>query len=527
MIPYTWGRVLSESLRVASYLASLGLPTGSRIGILSKNCAHWIIVDYAIWLAGHVSVPLYPTLTGEAIHQVLQHAGAEVLFVGKVDDWSRQYDGVPPALTCIAMPLFKPSVSVESKMVDWQEILESNQPLADIPETHADQLATIIYTSGTTGVPKGVMHTFGGLAAAAGQASMIYQVSAQDRVLSYLPLSHVAERLVVELASLYEGYAVYFVESLETFARDLKQARPTIFFAVPRIWVKFQSGVSEQLPPKLFDALIRLPVLSLVLKQVILKKLGLHKVRLCLSGAAPLAASLLEWYKKLGLEILEVYGMTENMGYSHSTRAGDQHVGYVGLPNPGVMVKLSDVGEVLVRSVTNMVGYYRAPDETQKVITEDGFLCTGDLGELDRAGRLKITGRIKELFKTSKGKYVAPAPLENLLAAKREAEQVCVLGADLPQPLALITLSGEAKRRLDSDAVGLKRSFSLFLESVNEKVERHERLSHLVLLKDDWDVGSGLVTPSLKIKRHALEKHYADQVDRWSTAKEPIVLGDF
>lgn len=527
-IPYSWGRVFDEAMRMAGYLQSLGLAPGSRVAILSKNCAHWIIADYAIWLAGYVSVPLYPTLTAESIHQILTHADASALFAGKLDDWGAQQAGVPEQVSCIAMPLFDASMQTAGgpQLKPWQEILESNAPLAEVPKTHPDQLATIIYTSGTTGVPKGVMHTFGSLAAAAGQASAIYQVSARDRVLSYLPLSHVAERLVVELASLYEGYTIFFVDRLETFARDLQRAQPTIFFAVPRIWTKFQSGVSDQLSPKTFNLLMRLPVLSRVFKQVILKKLGLHKVRLCLSGAAPLAESLLLWYNKLGLQILEVYGMTENMGYSHSTRAQDQQVGYVGLPNPGVMVKLSDAGEVLVRSVTSMQGYYRAPEETAKVITDDGFLRTGDLGVLDQAGRLKITGRMKELFKTSKGKYVAPAPIENLLAAKPEVEQVCVVGANLPQPMALVKLTDEGAKILARDPSELQSSFSIFMDSVNEKIDRHERLSHLVLLTDDWSVESGILTPTLKIKRHVLENKYSSAMSSWAASKSPIVVNE-
>lgn len=529
LIPYSWGRVFDEAMRMAGYLRTLALPAGSRVAILSKNCAHWIIADYAVWLAGHVSVPLYPTLTPDSMFQILTHADVSVLFVGKLDDWGAQQAGVPDKVACIAMPQFETDAAHgvgELSLKPWQEILDSTEPLAEVPQTDANQLATIIYTSGTTGVPKGIMHTFGGLAAAAGQASAIYQVSAGDRVLSYLPLSHVAERMVVELASLYEGYMVFFVERLETFARDLRVAQPTIFFAVPRIWTKFQNGVSEQLSPNMFNTLMRLPILSRVLKKAILKKLGLHKVRLCLSGAAPLAESLLLWYKKLGLQILEVYGMTENMGYSHSTRAHDQRVGYVGLPNPGVMVKLSDTGEVLVRSVTSMQGYYRAPEETAKVITEDGFLRTGDLGVLDQAGRLKITGRIKELFKTSKGKYVAPAPIENLLAAKPEVEQVCVVGANLPQPLALIKLTEDGEKQLVDDPKGLQDAFAVFRDAINEKIDRHERLSHLVLLTDDWCVDSGILTPTLKIKRHVIELRYADAMAVWAASKSSIIVGE-
>ncbi|MEJ2744058.1 MAG: AMP-binding protein, partial [Gammaproteobacteria bacterium] len=344
---YTWGRVYHEARRMAAYLSSLMLPLGSRIALLSKNCAHWIMADYAIWLAGHVSVPLFPSLSKDAIRRILMHAEASVLFAGKLDNWPSQREGIPQGIKIIGLPL------LDDPSVDrWDAVIAEQEPIAEPVQHSADTLATIIYTSGTTGDPKGVMHSFGSLASAVGHASDIYRVSSRDRVLSYLPLSHVAERLVVELASLYEGFTVFFVESLETFTEDIQRAQPTLFFAVPRVWSLFRQGVLERIPENLFDAILYIPVCSSALRRMVLKELGLHKTRLFLSGGAPLAESVLQWYAKLGVQILESYGLTENMGYSHCTREHDQWAGYVGLPNPGVMVALSDAGEVLVRSAT-------------------------------------------------------------------------------------------------------------------------------------------------------------------------------
>jgi long-subunit acyl-CoA synthetase (AMP-forming) len=397
--------------------------------------------------------------------------------------------------------------------------------MQDSPRRTHEELSTIIYTSGTTGVPKGVMHTFGGMAAAAGQASTLYEVSSRDRILSYLPLSHVAERMCVELVQIYQGTHVFFAESLDTFAHDLQRAKPTVFFAVPRIWTKFQSGVLAKMPAEKLERMLKIPILRDVIKRKIVSGLGLDFCRFALSGAAPISQDLLRWYPTIGIEILEVYGMTENLGYSHATRRGRSRVGFVGQPNPGVEVKLSEQNEILVRSPTTMVGYYKEPGLTDDVIDKNGFLHTGDVGSIEHDGSLKITGRIKEIFKTSKGKYIAPFLIENRLLSNTHIEQINVTGSGLPQPVALVMLAEADRKALATGASrdAIDASLRATLAEVNPVLEAHERLAALVVVKDEWTIENGVLTPTLKIKRNVLDKQFANQLERWSEGRGEVI----
>ena len=513
----SWADVGEQARRSANWLRSRELPQGSRIAIISKNCAHWIIADLAIWMAGHVSVPLYPNLTADSVRQVLQHSEAALAFIGKLDDWPGMAAGVPAELPTIGLPLRPPGPF----SYRWDE-LQACAPIQDDPTPAANQLATIIYTSGTTGMPKGVMHTFSNLGFAASHATELFGVGEDDRVLSYLPLCHVAERMFVELASIYSGQTVFFAESLETFLDDLKRARPTVIFGVPRIWTKFQMGVYSKMSAARLDFLLKLPLIGRLVGNKVLAGLGLDAVRYALSGAAPVPETLLNWYKRLGLEVLEVYGMTENCGYSHVGRPGKFKQGWIGQNSPGVEVRIAEDGEVQVRSGATMQGYYKDPQKTAETITADGFLRTGDKGEQDAEGNLRLTGRIKEIFKTSKGKYVAPAPIENRLAVHARIEQVCVVGDGMAQPMALCVLSEVGRQEIANGSRGdLEDSLKNLLEQVNLALDKHERLQLLVLVKDVWAVDNGFLTPTLKIKRTVVEgtygPHFADWVERRET----------
>ncbi|UTW07767.1 AMP-binding protein [Pseudomonas benzenivorans] len=515
----SWAEVGEQARRAANWLRSRELPQGSRIAILSKNCAHWIVCDLAIWMAGHVSVPLYPNLTAESVSQVLAHSEAALLFVGKLDDWPSMASGVPDDLATVALPLH----AAGDYTYQWHD-LQRCAPIRDDPQPAADQLATIIYTSGTTGNPKGVMHSFGNFGFAASHAIELFSVGEDDRVLSYLPLCHVAERMFVELASLYAGQTVFFADSLETFVADLRRARPTVIFGVPRIWSKFQMGVYSKTSAQKLDLLLKIPVIGRILGRRVLAGLGLDAVRYALSGAAPIPEALLTWYQRLGLEVLEIYGMTENCGYSHVCRPGQFRSGWIGHHNPGVEVRIAADGEVQVRSGTTMQGYYKDPEKTTEALTEDGFLRTGDKGEQDAEGNLRLTGRIKEIFKTSKGKYVAPAPIENRLAVHSRIEQVCVVGDGLPQPLALCVLSEAGRREAANGArSALENSLKTLLEEINGRLDPHERLQGLVLVKDVWAVDNGFLTPTLKIKRNVIEGAYAGQYGEWGSRREALL----
>ncbi|MFN3579525.1 MAG: AMP-binding protein [Pseudomonas sp.] len=515
----TWQEVGDQARRLATYLQSLQLPAASHIALISKNCAHWIIADLAIWMAGHVSVPLYPNLTADSVQQILEHSEARAVFVGKLDDWDSMRPGVPQNLPMLGMPL----APEDPQLLSWQCLLQANEPMQGEPLPDPEQLATIIYTSGTTGMPKGVMQSFASMYYSASNCLRLFNISDEDRLLSYLPLCHVAERQFVEIASLLAGETVFFAESLDTFVADMQRARPTVFFGVPRIWVKFHMGVIKQVPAGVLDMLLAIPLIGRVVARRVLAGLGLDQIRYAVCGAAPVADTTMAWYRRLGLNIAEVYGMTENCGYSHLGRPARYKQGWIGLPNPGVECRLSDEGELQVRSKATMQGYYKEPEKTAETLTEDGFLRTGDVGEIDNEGFLRLTGRIKDIFKTSKGKYVAPAPIENLLAAHSRIEQVCVVGNNLAQPLALVQLSEAGWQDVREQREQLVKTLVELLDDVNGKLNRHEHLSCVVVVEDTWGVENGFMTPTLKIKRNVVEATYQDQFEIWSVSGHAVV----
>lgn len=506
---YNWGEAADQIRRMANYLKQSGLQPGERVAIFSKNCAHWLMCDYAIWMAGGVSVPLYPTLNADMINTILAHSGATYLFIGKLDGWENVAEHISNDVKKIGLSFCPSEISPK-----WEEIMDSTEPMTGhYSGTHED-LATIIYTSGTTGMPKGVMHTFGGIASAARNIGDLYDVGPRDRFVSYLPLAHVAERMCIQVGQAYCGSHVFFCESLDTFAQDLQRARPTIFFGVPRIWTKFQAGVFTKLPQNKLNILFRIPLVSGWIKNKIRTQLGLNEARFCLSAGANIAPSLLEWYRNVGIELLELYGQTENLGYSHSSPQGMGRVGYVGRPNPEVDVKLSPQGEVLILSPTNMKGYYNDPEKTAETFDQYGYLRTGDLGEIDDAGNLKITGRSKEIFKTSKGKYVAPFPIEEHILASPHVEQTCVMGEDMPQPLALIQLTESLRNRTlsEEERAEVTEALQTLFDDVNQKVQSYERLHCMIVVAGEWTIDSGLLTPTLKIQRPKLEAAYKERV---------------
>lgn len=519
---WTWKQAMDEVRRMAAHFRSLGLPPGSRIAMLAKNQAHFIMADLAIWMAGHVSVPLYPTLAASTIAQILDHSGASLILIGKLDGWDAMKPGVPASLPRIILPL-----SPEKEGETWDQIIARTEPMKENPSRGADDLATIVYTSGSTGVPKGVMHSFRTMGTSAVRVGKHMNVNDSDRMLSYLPLAHVFERWVVEMGAIFGGFHIFFAESLDTFVEDLKRARPTIFISVPRLWLKFQGGVFAKMPPKKLARLLKIPIVSGIVKKKVLAGLGLDHVRFAGSGSAPIPPEVIDWYRSLGLQLLEGYGMTENFAYSHISNPGRSRAGYVGEPLPGVEHRISPEGEIQVKSPGSMVGYYKADELTKEAFTDDGFLKTGDRGEIDAEGRLRITGRVKELFKTSKGKYVAPAPIENHLLASSLLEQACVSGAGQPQPHALVVLAEQTRKDLASGTVTkeqIAQGLDTLLAEINPKLDPHEQLDFIAVAKEPWLVENGLLTPTMKIRRGEVEARYAPMIEGWYGAKKHVVF---
>ncbi len=524
VVDYTWRQVLDQSRRMAAYIKAQGFEPGVRVAILSKNSAHFIMAELAIWMAGGTTVAIFPTETAETVRFVLEHSGASLLFVGKLDTWEHQKPGIPAGLPCIALPL-SPKTSYET----WDAIVARTAPLAGKVQRAGADIAILMYTSGSTGQPKGVMHSFERVTRASENIVKDTQSrlgdKTENRILSYLPLAHVFERAWVECASLVDGKThVFFAESLDTFLQDLNRARPTTFISVPRLWLKFQHGVFSKMPPKKLNRLLSIPILGRIVGRKVLKGLGLDQTLLAGSGSAPIPAELISWYRRLGLNLIEGYAMTEDFAYSHNSTPAVNAPGCVGVPLPGVEVRISEDGEILIKSPGQMVGYYKRPDLDKEVFTDDGYFRTGDRGERRADGLLKITGRVKELFKTSKGKYVAPAPIENRINAHPLIETSLVSGVGQPSAYAMVVLSEELRPK-QSDAAfraDVETQLTQLLKDVNSELADYEKLQMIVITREPWTIENGCLTPTMKIKRTRIESEVGTRVDGWYAGRSKV-----
>jgi len=503
---WTWKEAGNHARRMVSALNAHGLKKGDKIALLSKNCAEWIIADIAIMMGGFVSVPLYATITAPTIRMLLEHSGSKAIIVGKLDNFVSQAEGLSADVAAIYMKAYGHSGSLI-----WEDLLEKHEPVSEVHSAGRDEILTIMYTSGTTGRPKGVVHTAGNISAIMEAAKPI-GIPLYPKIFSYLPISHIAERIGIEMLGIYMGGTYHFAHTLESFASDLKAVQPDIFFAVPRIWAKFREKVNEKMPDTKLHTLLKIPILGGLIRKKIKTGMGLSKAVRIFSGAAPISVEMLEWYKKLGIEILQAYGMTEDCVYCHFNLPGANKFGSVGRPLPGLVARLSDESEIQVKSTALMKEYYREPELTAEMFTEDGFLKTGDKGRYDVDGFLYITGRVKDQFKTDKGKYISPSSIEMRLTDDNLVEQACVVGMGIPQPIGLIVLSETAKNNSRGEN---EVQLTSLMERLNKQLEKHEKLEKLVILPEPWTVENGLMTPTLKVKRNEVEKIHEGNYKTW------------
>lgn len=510
----TFKEVWLRAARLAQYLSSL--PPRSPVAIYSLNCADWFIADIAILMAGHISVPIYPTAGESTIEYILEHSEVKLVFVGKLFDWNKKshcFNGIE------TVSIFNEKDGVPS----IKKVTLNQQPVQSIYQPKPNDLATIVYTSGTTGEPKGVMLSYRAIGSALSTVEQVFHIDHHDRFFSYLPLAHVAERMAVEMASIYFGATVSFVQSLDHFAQNLRSVKPTIFFAVPRIWLKLKRGIETKLGGRyVVSLLLKSPLLGNWLKRTLKKLLGLSETRLALSAAASLPQDTLDWFDNLGIEICEAYGLSETAGFSHINLPGKRRSGSVGQPFPNADCMIANNGEVLLKNASLMEGYYKQPELSAQAI-QDGWFRTGDLGKEDSEGYLYITGRVKELFKTSKGKYISPVPIEDKLISALDVEHLCVMGANMPQPVAIAVVLKEwprsFKKQFESQAKKV-------LDEVNQTLEKHERIRQLYLVNEDWNTDNGMLTPTLKMRRQPIEERYSSLIEKHQSNRKSIIWSD-
>mmetsp|Transcript_32006 Transcript_32006/g.53541 ORF Transcript_32006/g.53541 Transcript_32006/m.53541 type:complete len:453 (-) Transcript_32006:1846-3204(-) len=452
-----------------------------------------------------------------------------MVFIGKLDEhpWAEMKNGIPSGVATVSFPLCPKDSGAEKK---WDDIIASSAPIKEPVKRTKDEMATIIYTSGSTGKPKGVMTSFAAMTDTTKGVTKVLKITSNDRYLSYLPVAHGMERWLGECVPMYNAVHLFFAESLSTFVADLNRCEPTLFLSVPRLWTKFQAGVFSKTSEKKLNFLLKIPLLNILVKKKILKALGLDQVRFAGSGSAPLPADLLAWYRTLGLELLEGYGMTENFNYSHLSMPGKGRIGYVGNTYNEVECRIAEDGEIQVKTPGKMMGYFKNEEATKEALTKDGWVRTGDKGSIDEKGRLKITGRTKEIFKTSKGKYVAPAPIENKLISNHLVELACVGGKAQPQPFAVLQLSEGPKKKAakgESERAEMGAEIEAHLKSVNATLDGHEQLQFVAIVNDEWLPENGFLTPTQKIVRGKIEDTYHPKEDGWYAAKKKVVWHGF
>ena len=519
--PYTYGQVADHVRRMAAALKAM-YPAGSRVAISGRNTAHWFMADQAIAMAGMVSVGLYPKQSAEHTRFILEHSETQLVFVGPAPDIGDFIGAIPQGIKTCSFPY----PDVPACDYAWDDLVARHAPLQEVPASKPDDLLTLIYTSGTTGNPKGVMVTYGNMMfAAQGLQQVLPPAPGGERFFSYLPLAHAFERGAVELTSLYFGAEVWFLENIDKLAEQLAQVAPTRFFAVPLVYSRIQAGVLRKLPQQKLERLTRIPILGGFIRRKILRGIGLQNARMCFSGAAPLPVPLMEWFKKyLGLEVLQGYGMTENSIYATVNRPGKNRIGSVGQEMPGANMKIDNPdakgeGEILFKHPACMPGYYKEPDKTRETFTDDGYLRTGDKGRVDKDGFLYITGRVKDIFKTMKGKYVAPAPIEGAMARNTDIDQLCLVGSGLKQPILVVSPSPAARGNKEE----FEQKLIADIEAVNKGLEDHETIAKAIIVKEAWTIDNGVMTPTMKVKRNEIERRYAPILSANDGTKDKVV----
>lgn len=521
----TYQEAGQQARKIANALKAMGLQKGDHVGILSKNCYHWILTDLAIMMGGFVSVPFYASLPAAQLKVVVEKSHIKALFVGKIEEWDDAKTDVLslPSLKVIKYPHYQGNAVIPIGE-NWDDLLANNQPLQGNLVPNLDDLWTILFTSGTTGEPKGVMHPYKNLAlvfkAEFATDWIGIRTLKKRRFFSFLPLNHVGERVGIEGSCLYSGGSMSFGESLDTFVQNLQQTQPTVFFAVPRIWTKFQMGVLGKMTQERLDTLLKIPIVSGFVKKKIKKGLGLGSAEVVATGAAITPEHLKQWFLKLGIRLREAYGMTEVCGSITNTPKDSNQPNSVGKTIPFAEVKIDpDTGEVFMKSPQMMTGYYNEPEKTDEVL-KDGWLSSGDKGIMDNTGFLKVTGRVKDAFKTAKGKYITPNPYEEELATNDSIEQVCVVGLGLPNPIALVNLSEVGRA---SNMEKLEAKLKAELDRINTPLSGYQKLVALVIARENWSEANKLLTPTMKIRRGAIDEKYSAKYEQWFNGRKMII----
>ncbi len=560
-VPLTYGEYLQRVVNLSSGLEASGVSSGDRVLLLSENRPEWAIADYALLSLGAIVVPVYPSLPASQIEYLARDSGARVMIVSDEKQYHKALEvsrAVPQVETIVVMD---PPAQVASNAISLADIEArgAEQPdgmerfrrrIARIPPDH---IATFIYTSGTTGEPKGAMLTHHNLLSNVDACLQIIDAGPDDVFLSFLPLSHVFERMGGHFTAVTCGATVYYCETLFTIARDMQIAQPTVMLAVPRLFQSIRDRIMENVtkqPPlrrRIFHWAFRNASKAaqalrgerrwtpwLKFKYRLADRLVLHKVRATtggrlrffVSGGAALGRSLAEFFHAFGILVLEGYGLTETSPVVAVNRPHNYRFGTVGQPIPGVEVRIAEDGEILVRGPNVMQGYYNKPAETAEVLDEEGWFHTGDLGSLDADGFLSITGRKKDIIVLANGKNVAPVPIEEQLKSSPYISEAVLFGDEQDVITALIVPSFEQVRQWakmqgllvqsDAELVALPEVKQLIKQEIDRlttHLAEFEKVRRFTLLDHPFSIETGELTPTLKVRRHFIKQRYAKELE--------------
>jgi long-chain acyl-CoA synthetase len=560
-LEYTWRDLADRTAAVGMGLKALGVEPGDRVAIHSLNRPEWVIADLAVQGIGAITVGVYPTSPASEVEYLFAHSESVVLIAEDEEQLDKAIavrERCPNLRKIVVIDPRGVRVLDDPMIMTFAELEAAGRPVAaafagEVARIDPDGTAIIVYTSGTTGPPKGAMLGHANLLAAVASSRESYGIDPNTEVLSYLPLCHIAERLVSVINAVGSGYVVNFGEGTETFLTDLRDVQPTFFLGVPRVWEKMLAGVTlrvqdagwvkrktyafwtrqgGRLAHKRWSGRMN-PIDWAVhfvgwvcLFRSLRDKLGMARVRHALSGAAPIAPQVLEWLWSIGIPVREGYGMTENTALATLTPVGDVRIGKVGRPVPGAGLRIAEDGEILTRGPGTFQGYFKNDEATQATIDPDGWLHTGDIGELDDDGVLKITDRKKDIVITAGGKNISPSEIENRLKVSPFVREAIVVGDRRRYLTALIGIESDTvsnwatRRRLGfttyedlSSKPEVEELIGEWVGKVNEDLATVEQIKAFRLLRKELDHEDGELTATQKVKRRAIEREFADVID--------------
>jgi long-chain acyl-CoA synthetase len=555
--PTSWRTYADEVRRAAKALIALGVDAPATVAIIGSNRPEWTTFHVAAMSIGAAPVGIYTTSSPGEVQYIIDHAESSIVLLEDAQQWQKvaQERARLPRLRHIVMMRGAERVD-DPQVMSWDDFQTRGGGVseADVEQRlnalQPAQLGTLIYTSGTTGPPKGVMLSHHNLSWTADVAGQITDAGPTDVLLSYLPLSHIAEQMFTIHAASTIGYAVYFAESIDKLPDNLKEVQPNVFFGVPRVWEKFHAGITAKLKETtgvkhaLAEWAMRVGRRANALKsqgrtpggllgiqyrladRLIYSKLkpaiGLGRARLCVSGAAPIDPEVIEFFGGLDLPIHEVYGQSEDCGPTSFNLPGKTKLGTVGQPVPGVEVRIARDGEILVRGPNVFLGYYKDRAATDEALV-DGWLQSGDLGELDADGFLQITGRKKEIIITAGGKNITPKNIEAALKQSPLINEATIIGDRRKYLTALLTLDPEAAAKFAAEHQlngtelhrhpALQAAIAQHVDTVNAEFARVEGVKKFCVLPRNFSVEAGELTPTLKVKRKVVAEHFASEIE--------------